>query len=72
MGSRGRWIEYEADGMTLFGVVSQLASGGHAPMTVIASLRGPTATVTSEKVLFRAFAETIRLRPAQPNGNAPH
>ena len=72
MGSRGRWIEYETDGVTFYGIASQLASGGHSPMTIIASMRGPTAIVAPEKVLFRAFAETIRLRPAQPTGNSPH
>ncbi len=72
MGSRGKWIEYISGDTTFFGVVSQLASGGLAPMTIVTSLKGPTDLVTPEKVLFRAFAETIRLRAAQPTGNSPH
>lgn len=73
MGSGGKILDYVVGNETFIGIVSQLAAGGHAPMTVIATMRGPTEIVTPEKVLFRAFAETIRLRPAQPAaGNSPH
>lgn len=72
MGTRGKWLEIEADGQTFIGIASQLASDGHTPMTIIATLRGPTPLINTEKIMLRTFAESLRLGPVGGGQEPPH
>ncbi len=73
LGAMGKWLEIEEGGKTFVGIVSQLNSEGHEPMTIVATLRGPSDLVAGEKIMLRTFAESLRLGPVGGAGAAsPH
>ncbi|MFT4641196.1 MAG: hypothetical protein ACI8T1_004532, partial [Verrucomicrobiales bacterium] len=45
---------------------------GHTPMTIIATLRGPTPLINTEKIMLRTFAESLRLGPVGGGQEPPH
>lgn len=72
MGSQGKWLEVEKEGEKLVGIVAQLNSEGHEPMTILATLCGPTAIVDGEKIMLRTFAESLRIGALGGGAGAPH
>jgi hypothetical protein len=72
MGSRGKLLEAVQGDQKLVGIVAQLSSEGHAPMTVVATLRGPASVVDDEKIMLRTFAESMRLGPVGAPAGSPH
>lgn len=71
LNSRGKLLEIETGETTFVGVVSQLGSEGHPPMTIVATIEGPRAIVEGEKIMFRTFTESLRLGPVNPPPTGP-
>lgn len=72
MGGRGKWLEIVTGDSKFVGVVSLLNSEGHEPMTIVATLEGPTELVTTEQIMLRTFAESLRLGAVSSGAAPPH
>ncbi len=74
LGTQGREMEITINGKTFVGIVSELRSEGHEPMTILVTLEGPQEVVADERMMFRTFASSLRLGPVSgaSGGSAPH